>query len=410
MQYGCIGEKLSHSYSKDIHNKIGRYDYELCEVSRDGFDLFMQKRDFLGINVTIPYKQSVIPYLYEIEENAQKIGAVNTVINKNGKLYGYNTDFSGMKAMIEKAGIPLKSKKVLILGSGGTSKTANAVAQALGASEIIKVSRTGNDGAVTYKECIDSHAYADIIINTTPCGMYPENDQSPIDISRFKRLSGVVDVIYNPLRSRLILDAEMLKIPCTGGLYMLVSQAVFAAEHFTGNKFDFTDKIFDELIKKKENIVLTGMPASGKTTIGKMLAQYTGRAFIDTDEEIVKKAGMTIPDIFAKHGEEYFRDLETETAKDIGKRCSLVIATGGGIVLRQKNIDALKQNGKIYFIDRHLESLVPTDDRPLSQTPEAIKKRYEERYHLYLSTSDHTVKISDNIAENAQKINKLHFG
>lgn len=410
MQYGCIGEKLSHSYSKDIHNKIGCYEYEICEVPRKDFDKFMTKRDFVGINVTIPYKQDVIPYLYEIEDTAEKIGAVNTVVNKNGKLYGYNTDFLGMKAMIEKAGISLKDKKVLILGTGGTSKTAKAVAQALGANDIMKVSRSGNDGAVTYKECTEKHSDRQIIINTTPCGMYPDNGISPIDLSAFSNLSGVVDVIYNPLRSRLIQDAEKRNIPCVGGLYMLVAQAVFAAEHFTGNKYDVTDRIFTEITKEKENIVLTGMPASGKTTIGKKIAQDTGRVFVDTDEEIIKKTGMTIPEIFEKYGESGFRDLETEIAKDVGKRRSLVIATGGGIILRQENIDYLKQNGRIYFIDRPLESLIPTDDRPLAHTPEMIKKRFDERYMTYISTSDFTVKANDDIAENDCKIEKIHFG
>lgn len=401
MEYGCIGEKLSHSFSKIIHGKLTDYKYELKEIAKEDLDSFLKTADFKAINVTIPYKQAVIPYLYYISETAKKIGAVNTVVNKNGKLYGYNTDFLGLSALIKKQNLSLQNKKVLILGSGGTSKTAKVVAEDLGAKTVLRVSRNALDGAITYEEAY-THTDTYAIINTTPVGMYPNIGKSSIELSKFKNLSLVVDAVYNPLSSKLITDAKSLGIKAEGGLYMLVAQAVFAAEKFIETKFDQTeiDRIFGEILLDKKNIVLTGMPSCGKTTIGRLVAENLGKTFIDTDEEIIKKAGMPIPEIFEKFGEERFRQIESEVIKEISALQSSVIATGGGAVLNPLNIAFLKENGTIVFIDRPLEKLITTDDRPLSSSRELLEKRYKERYGIYNSTCDIKIDAVDDLNQN----------
>ena len=395
MKYGCIGEVLGHSFSKEIHAKIADYEYELCEVKRDDFDRFMKERSFSGINVTIPYKSAVIPYLYEIDASAKSIGAVNTVLNKDGKLYGYNTDYYGMRFLIEHLGLKLSDRKVVILGTGGTSKTALAVATNIGASEVLRVSRDGKEGCITYAELYEYHNDADIIINTTPCGMYPHGDECPVDLSKFPRLWGVIDAIYNPLRTVIVTEALKRGLKAEGGLFMLVAQAVRAAEIFLGTYFsdEFTEEIYKKMLTSKENIVLTGMPGSGKTTIGKILSEKLSREFIDTDLLIEKETGLTPSEIFAKYGEAEFRRVEAKIIKDISPKTSAIIATGGGAILSGENIDALKQNGRIFFIDRPLCNLMPTDDRPLARDREAIEKRYNERYEIYCGTCD--VKIAN---------------
>ncbi len=389
MQYGCIGEKLTHSFSRDIHSRLFDYCYELCEIPRGELEAFMLKKDFKAINVTIPYKQDVIPFLDFISDTAKAIGAVNTIVNREGKLYGYNTDFAGMTALIEKQGIKIKGKKVMILGSGGTSKTALAVAKAMGARAIYRVSRTGCDGCITYSAAKSAHGDAEIIINTTPCGMYPNIIGEPINIDDYPCLEGVVDAIYNPLCSNLVVKATAKGINAIGGLYMLVAQGVFAAELFLDTKIEKSeiDRVYNEIVKEKQNIVLTGMPSSGKSTIGKMLAKELNMQFIDTDCEIVKREGAEISDIFASVGESGFRDIEAAVIAEASARGHCVISTGGGAVLRQENVVALSGNGKIYFIDRPLEDLVATADRPLSSNADDLKKRYCERYDIYRSTA-----------------------
>lgn len=408
MQYGCIGEKLSHSFSKIIHNELCDYEYELKEVPRDKLDSFMKSRDFKAINVTIPYKQTVIPYLDFISDTAKSIGAVNTIVNNGGSLYGYNTDFSGMTALIKRANIELSGKKVLVLGSGGTSKTAVAAAKSLGALSVYRVSRGGNDGALTYEQAYDLHRDAKIIINTTPCGMYPNIGKSAVDISRFPSLSCVVDAVYNPLKSKLVVDAENAGISAVGGLYMLVAQAAFAAEKFTGGSIPCTEieRVYKKLLKDKENIVLIGMPGCGKTTIGRAVAAELNMSFIDTDDEIVKEAGKEIPVIFEESGEDGFRDIESRVIARVSAVQGAVIATGGGAILRRRNIDLLKENGTIVFIDRPLEKLVTTDNRPLSKTRELLKKRYEERYGLYNKSADITVNADDNLRKNINQVKR----
>lgn len=393
MEYGLIGEHLPHSFSKIIHEKLAPYSYELHELRPDEVDSFMRGKEFKGINVTIPYKQTVIPYLDEISDQARSIGAVNTVVNRNGRLCGYNTDYFGMKSLIERLGIDPAGKKVLILGTGGTSKTAFAVATDMGASEVYKVSRTGKEGVPTYEEAYERHTDAQIIINTTPCGMYPAIDDCPLDLSRFPDLCGVIDAIYNPLRTVLILEAQKRGIPAEGGLYMLVVQAVYAAELFADRKIESekTDQVFKEILNSKRNIILSGMSLAGKTTLGTLLAKKLDRVLEDTDQMIIRKEQRPITEIFATDGEKYFRDLETEMARTLAPQTGLVIATGGGAILRQENVDALKKNGCIIFLDRPFNQILPADDRPLANTKEKVAALLEKRYPIYKATCDESI-------------------
>ena len=417
MKYGLIGEHLPHSFSKEIHAKIADYTYELHEINKEDLRDFMSKKEFTAINVTIPYKKDVIPHLSQIDESAERIGAVNTIVNRNGELYGYNTDFFGMKALIQKLGFDFSDKKVVILGTGGTSNTAVAVAEALGAKEVVVVGRTAKKGVITYSDLYLLHKDAEFIINTTPCGMFPYPDGNetisgtPIKIEAFPQLKGVADAVYNPLRPNLIMDAKEKGIPAEGGLYMLVAQAVAASEKFLDTSYDcaLSERIFHEIYKSKENIVLTGMPGSGKSTVGTILAAALNRPFVDTDEEIVRLAGKEITDIFAEIGNEGFRRLETETIRRVSSEYQgAVIATGGGAILKDENIRALKRNGRIYFLNRPLENIVPTADRPLALDRAALKARFEERYERYLSTCDKEIKTVES-AEQTAKIIKEDF-
>lgn len=401
MEYGLIGEKLGHSFSKEIHGKIGDYSYELKEIERGKLADFIESREFKGINVTIPYKQDVIPMLDWVDPAALKIGAVNTIVNRDGKLFGYNTDFLGMKLLIRKTGIDLTGKKVLILGTGGTSLTATAVAESLNATEIIHVSRSGKDNAVTYEQAYTDHKDAACIINTTPCGMFPNFRNKPIDLEKLPLIEGVIDAIYNPVCTDLVLDAKERGIKAEGGLYMLVAQAVCAAEFFFDTKYPDTllSDIFADMERKKSNIVLVGMPGSGKSTVGAILSKKFGKELIDTDVLIVKKAGMEITEIFEKYGEKHFRDIESEVIRDIASDTGIIIATGGGAVLRSENVRELKHNGKLYLLDRPVENIVPTDDRPLADTFDKVKKRYEERKPIYEACCDEVVDASVGIEE-----------
>lgn len=402
MKYGLLGKKLAHSYSKIIHEAFAPYEYELLELTESELDSFMKKKEFSAVNVTIPYKETVMKYLSFIDDAARKIGSVNTVVNNNGVLFGYNTDFYGLRALLLKNGIEPKGKKALVLGSGGTSKTAVTVCRSLGAREVHVVSRSGN---VNYQNVLSLHGDAEIIINTTPCGMFPDNKSSAMSLEGFTCLEGVCDVIYNPLRTPLLLEAKERGVKFCGGLYMLVMQAVKASELFLGTEFaeGTGDSVYQKLAREKENIVLTGMPGSGKSTIGLLLAQELSRPFVDTDSLIVEKAGMEISDIFSKYGEEHFRALERKVIAEASKRTGLVIATGGGAVLKSENIKNLSQNGKIFFLDRPLEQIVPTSDRPLSSDECALKKRFEERYEIYKATCDERIPV-DGVARHAAKL------
>ncbi len=390
MKYGLIGEHLTHSYSCEIHAQIADYEYELHELSPDELGEFLTRREFNAINVTIPYKQTVIPYLDEISETAQRIGAVNTIVNRDGRLFGDNTDFPGMLALAKHAGVDMKGKKVLILGTGGASKTAHALAEYMGCESVNYVSRGGRDGTVSYEQAVSEHSDAQVIINATPVGMFPKQNACPIDISAFPKLEGVLDAIYNPLRTNLILSAQERGIAAEGGLYMLSAQAVYASAIFRGIEVDETlvGKAFGTVKRDKQNIVLIGMPSSGKTTVGGILAEKLGRTLDDTDEHIVRKIGMSISDFFAKYGESEFRRIEKETVNELAAMGGRIIATGGGAVLDPENVRTLRQNGVLIFLDRRPENLIATDDRPLASRRSALEKLYGERYGIYTAAAE----------------------
>ena len=404
MEYGLIGEKLPHSFSKEIHGQLADYDYQLKELTPAQLPAFLQARDFKGVNVTIPYKQAVMPYLDVIDEKAAAIGAVNTIVNRNGKLYGYNTDYDVMVALVRHSGLSLEGKTVLILGTGGTSKTAMAVAKDLGAADIRRVSRTAKDGAISYEEAL--RLPVQILINTTPSGMYPNPDGQPMDLSRFGWLEGVLDAVYNPLRTRLVLQARDNGARAQSGLYMLVAQAAAAAALFLGEGLPqgAMDRVYRQIHGEKQNIVLTGMPGSGKSTVGQILAREMGREFVDVDNEIIRLAKLPISEIFARKGEAYFRDLESQAIAALSQRTGLVIATGGGAVLREDNVRHLRQNGRLYFLDRPVEDIAPSDDRPLSRDREALEQRYTERYPRYTVTADTTIPVRGSADAVAQAI------
>ena len=411
MKYGLIGERLGHSFSKEIHALLGDYEYRLCELAPEQLDRFMRAKDFLGINVTMPYKAAVIPYLDWVHEPAAEIGAVNTVINVDGKLYGYNTDYYGMAALFERAKIDARGKKAAILGTGGTAKTVLAVLTSLGACEILCVSRSKSEGAIGYDELYAKHSDVEIIVNTTPVGMHPDVQGCPIDLSKLGSLIGVIDAVYNPTSTRLVCEARERGISADGGLYMLVAQAAMASELFLGANGAASpcniEKIYARIKAKKENIVLIGMPSSGKSTVGRLLASRLGRRFVDTDELITERIGMSIAEYFEKCGEAKFREVECEVIRELSTESSIIIATGGGAVLRPENLFLLKENGRIYFIDRPLTNLIPTEDRPLSKHRWALEKLYEERYSIYCEACDIRIdadcdadSVSEKILEN----------
>jgi len=408
--YGLLGEHLSHSYSPLIHSMLGDYDYRLIEKSPNELEEFLTSSDnkFSGLNVTIPYKTAVIPYCKDLSGNAKNIGSVNTIIRQqDGSLYGENTDFYGFSYLLETQRHNLFDGKILILGNGGSSLTVQAVlktCQGDGSFDRfgnpVIISRTGENNY----ENIDKHNDAVMIINTTPIGMYPNNEASPIeDLSIFKNCKAVIDLIYNPHRTKLLLQAEELNIPCNGGLPMLVAQAKKASELFTGRAIpdEIVNEITQSVKTQTQNIILIGMPGCGKSTVGKELATKLGREFADTDEWVEHKAGKSIPTIFSESGEAAFRKLENEALEELCKQSGLVIATGGGIVKRAENRDIIKQNGFVIFLDRDIKDL-PTEGRPLSQK-EGIEELAAERLPLYKKWSDFSVTVQG-IYETMNKI------
>ncbi len=383
MKYGLIGKTLGHSFSKQIHGELSDYQYDYYEVQPEGLEELLRKRDIGGFNVTIPYKKDVIKYCNKLTSAAKRIGSVNTLVyGDNRSLLGHNTDYDGFLYMVNRASIDFKNAKVLILGSGGTSLTARTVAEDLAAREIIVVSRKG---PISYDQ-LEAHYDSNIIINTTPVGMYPNNGESLIDLSHFKNCYGVLDVIYNPLSSQLILEAKALGIKCSGGLPMLVAQARSAAELFSDSTIpeSKTEKVIQKLTQDKENIVLIGMPGSGKSSIGYELSKRLGRELIETDKLIEEMEEATIPEIFQKKGEAYFRNLERKAVFMAGKEGGKIISTGGGVVLFKENYGPLAQNGRIYFLERDIEKL-SREGRPLSTGLDALKTMYKHRLPLYLS-------------------------
>lgn len=385
MEYGLLGEKLGHSFSKEIHEALGKYQYDLCEVSQDHFDEFMKNKDFKAINVTIPYKEKVIPYLSYIDDTAKKIGAVNTIVNVDGQLHGYNTDYYGVLDLIKQLDLNVEGKTALILGTGGTSKTTKAVLEDLKIGKVYFVSRKKTDCTITYAECCNYYNDIDIIVNTTPVGMYPNNDELILDIDNFNKLEAVIDVIYNPIKTKITQAAEKKNIKTINGLYMLVAQAVHASSIFLNEEYNElnTKEIYQKIYKDKRNIVLIGMPSCGKSTIGKYLSEHMNKEFFDTDKLIVDKINMSIKEYIELYQEDAFREIETEVIKEISKRNNLVISTGGGVIKKEINMDYLSQNGEVIFIDRDLEYLKPTESRPLSNNWDDMKKLYEERYPIY---------------------------
>ncbi|MBR2343302.1 MAG: shikimate dehydrogenase [Clostridia bacterium] len=406
MKYALIGERLGHSLSASIHARLASHPYELIELSPEALPDFLAKRDFIGINVTIPYKETVIPYLDEIDGRAREIGAVNTVINRGGRLIGYNTDLDGLTALILRTGVNPRGKRALVLGTGGTSKTAVTALSSLGAREVIRASRTGREGALTYDEVYASYTDVEIIVNTTPVGMYPKTSGTPISLSRFPRLLAVVDAIYNPLSTPLVLEARERGVAAVGGLYMLVRQAVRASELFTSEKYEdgVTDTVYAELLRERESIALIGMPSAGKSTVGKILAERLGRALIDTDTLIETRTGRAPGEIISDLGESAFRDIEAEAVSELADSAGLVIATGGGVPLRPENLLNLRKNGRIVFLDRPLDELSVGPDRPLSSSKEALERLYNARYGIYSAAADIKITVSGTPDEVADSI------
>lgn len=406
MKYGLIGEHLGHSFSKEIHEMLGKYKYEICEIAKENLDSFMKEKTFNAINVTIPYKQQVIPYLDYIDDKALSIGAVNTVVNKNNKLYGYNTDYYGLKSLIETNNIDVKNKKVLLLGNGGTSKTARTVLKDLEVKEIIIVDLNKDENVITYDEALKYHTDSEVIVNTTPCGMYPDNDGCIVDIDLFKNLEAVIDVVYNPIRTTIVSNALTKGIKAVSGLYMLVAQAVYTAGIFLDEEIleKEIDRIYNIIKKQKENIVLIGMPSSGKTTIGIELSKLLNKEYVDTDSLIEDKINMPISNFLTKDNENDFRDIEEEVTKNISKLNNKIISTGGGVIKREINIKRLKQNATIVFIDRSLENLITTSSRPLSSNRTDLEKLYQQRYNIYKLSADIIVENNDKLEDTINKI------
>ena len=393
MKCGLLGEKLGHSYSPQIHKSLGSYSYELFEKNRDELGSFLKYGDFTGINVTIPYKKAVIPYCSELTETAAKLGAVNTIVRRSdGTLLGHNSDYFGFRSMVEQSGLDPAGNKCLVLGSGGASATVQTVLKEMGA-QVIVISRSGQNNYGN----LHLHADATILVNTTPVGMYPHNGESPLCLESFPRLEGVLDVIYNPARTKLLLDAEKRGLVAMNGLWMLVAQAKQSAEYFTGNPIsdEVIGRIHADLCRKMQNIILVGMPGCGKTTVGTQLAKVLGRPFMDSDHVIEEALGKTIPDIFAAEGEDYFRHRETEAIACLGKRSGLLISTGGGCVTREENYPLLHQNGIIFWLQRDLNQL-SAEGRPLSARSSA-EELYRVRKPFYERFADFTVDNNQNV-------------
>ena len=386
MKCGLLGRKLGHSFSPQIHKHLGDYSYEIFEREPEDLEAFLKHGEWEGLNVTIPYKKDVIPFLDELSPIAAKLGAVNCIIRRDGRLLGHNTDYFGFQEMVRVSGMDVKKKKVLVLGTGGASMPVVACLEDLGA-QVISVSRSGENNY----ENIGRHSDAAVIVNATPVGMYPQTGLSPVDISLFPKLEGVLDIIYNPARTQLLLDAEARGLVTVNGLLMLVAQAKEASEWFQQKILDdsLISTIHTALRRQTENIVLIGMPGCGKSTVGRALAERLGKTFVDADEELVKMAGKSIQEIFAEDGEEVFRDWETKVLADQGKRSGLILATGGGCVTRERNYPLLHQNGTICWLKRDLGKL-PTDGRPLSQANK-LTAMYEIRRPLYEAFADCTI-------------------
>ena len=400
MNCGLLGRKLGHSYSPQIHSYLGDYSYQLFEKEPEEVGTFLRHGDFSAINVTIPYKKDVMAYLDELSPTARKMGSVNTIVRRrDGTLFGHNTDYFGFTSLVRRSGIEVAGKKVLVLGSGGTSNTAVKALTDLGAAVTV-ISRSGPDNY----ENLHRHSDAQVIVNTTPVGMYPGNGLSPVELTQFPRLEGVLDVIYNPAKTQLLLDAEQLGLPNANGLWMLVAQAKESAEYFTDHPLDdgIIETIHRKLSLQMQNLVLIGMPGCGKSTVAQALAGKLGRSFVDADEQIALLAGMSIPDIFSKLGEGEFRRLETQVLAQLGKGSCQVIATGGGCVIQCRNAPLLRQNGILIWLQRNLDAL-PTEGRPLSMASN-LQTMYTQRRPLYEAFADVSVENCGTVEDAVQAI------
>ncbi|MDD7592685.1 MAG: shikimate kinase [Peptoniphilaceae bacterium] len=390
-RYGLIGLPVGHSHSARIHERLGGYEYGLWPLEADALASFLDARDFDGINVTMPYKSAVIEHLDVVDQLAARLGAVNTIVRRGDSLFGFNTDVDGFRALLQSVAPTVREQKVLILGTGATSRTARLVLEEAGAHPIWNVSREPGDEAsvITYDET-SAHRDAQWIVNTTPVGMGEHFDEAPIDLQAFPALRGVIDVIYNPLATPLLQQARALRIPHANGLRMLVFQAAKAMEHFTGERIDVSEaeNTLCALTEETENVVLIGMPGVGKSTVGRLLGRSLGRRFVDLDAEIVKETGHSIPELFAQGGEAVFRDAETRALQKVARESGIVLSTGGGAVLREANRRLLRANGRLYFLDRPLETLEPSEDRPLAPSREKLAALYAERLPLYRDAAD----------------------
>lgn len=400
MQCGLLGRKLGHSYSPQIHGQLASYDYSLFEKEPEELEGFLKNGNFVGLNVTIPYKKDVIPFLDQLSPVARRLGAVNTIVRwGDGSLVGHNTDYFGFRYLVQQSGLDVRGKKVLVLGSGGASNTAVAALQELGARVVI-ISRSGENNYGN----LHLHANASVIVNTTPVGMYPNTGVSPIDLGCFPQLEGVLDVVYNPARTQILLDAENRGLVAMNGLWMLVAQAKESAEWFSGETIPDSRivQIHAALRAQMENIILVGMPGCGKTTIGRLLARETGKQFVDADEALEARVGRKITDIIPTDGEAAFRCLETETLAELGKQSGFVIATGGGCVTQERNYPLLHQNGTILWLTRALDKL-PTEGRPLSQTGK-LQQMLATRQPMYRRFADAVIENDGTVEETLAQI------
>ncbi len=408
MKLGLIGHPLGHSWSPQIHAFLIHEDYAKWDLQEDQLADFLQKRDFDGINVTIPYKQAVIPMLDALDPAAEKIGAVNCIVNTNGRCTGYNTDAIGFRDMILAHGIDVQGKHTALLGTGGASKAVGYALEQLGA-QVQLVSRQAKEGCITYEQLYQEADTYQYLVNVTPVGMYPNTNGCVVDLKKFTKLAGVIDIVANPLRTKLMFEAKMLGIPCIGGFEMLVRQAFAADELFTGKKLDFSanDACMKYLYGLKRNIVLIGMPTSGKSTLAKMLSEQTHRDVIEMDDEIEKRLGTSIKECFASKGETYFRQVEQETAEALQNTEHCILSCGGGVIKNEDTMRALSQNGIVIWIQRNLHALFATDSRPLTGDETYMKKLYEERKDLYQKYSDAVVVNDGSLEEAVEKIKKV---
>ena len=399
MQFGLLGRHLAHSYSPEIHANLGEYPYSLFEIEPEELENFLKNHPFDGINVTIPYKKDVIPYLASLSPEAQQLGAVNTIVRRGNSLIGHNTDYAGFLSMLQRSGLQVAGKKILVLGSGGASNTVTAVLRAQGATPVV-ISRSGEN----HYGNLSLHQDASAIVNTTPVGMYPDTMVSPVDLDQFLKLEAVLDIVYNPARTKLLMDAAAKGIPTENGLWMLIAQAKESSQWFTGKKISDSvlPEIYTKLRNKMQNIILIGMPGCGKTTIATHVAKALNRKLVDLDAAVIALAGCSIPEIFSRYGEEAFRKLETAVLSQYGKESGLIIATGGGSVTRPENYRHIHQNATVFWLTRALSKL-PTEGRPLSQGGK-LENMYAIRKPLYEAFSDYTISNDGTIDETVSAI------